>query len=90
MCPTFLVSTARWVPAAQLIALSLSEEHQDLVTSGSFLLENLHRVGFDWIIQIIVILSPGDFLTPAAEMLVSRTHRSLQCHPVSDGRQGVY
>ena len=92
MFPTFFAPRVRRVLAAQLVSLGLSEEHEDLVVApGSFLLENLHRVGFEGIVQVLLLLlRPGDFLTPATEMLAPRTHWFLQCHPVSDDPQGVY
>ena len=76
MFPTFFAPRVRRVLAAQLFSLGLSEEHEDLVVApGSFLLENLHRVGFEGIVQVLLLLlRPGDFLTPATEMLAPRTH----------------
>ena len=76
MFPTFFATRVRRVLAAQLVSLGLSEEHEDLVVApGSFLLENLHRVGFEGIVQVLLLLlRPGDFLTPATEMLAPRTH----------------
>ena len=76
MFPTFFAPRVRRVLAAQLVSLGLSEEHEDLVVApGSFLLENLHRVGFEGIVQVLLLLlRPGDFLTPATEMLAPRTH----------------
>ena len=69
----------------------MTEDHDDFVPALSLdPLEHLHCVGLDGIVEIILLLSPGDFFTPATEMLVPRTHGFLQCHPVSAGRQRVY